>query len=124
MMWFTTLGISFMNITNNKGARTLPCGTPLVTNFQSELLSPITTLCFLLVRKSLTQFMIELSKPYVSSLTINDEWHTLSNALAKSSKIRITMLPLSIECFLYFLFVTNHLLIGLKISLIFLCIGY
>ena len=43
--------MSFIYDINRKGPRTYPCGNPLSTSHQLELLSPINTLCFLPIKK-------------------------------------------------------------------------
>ena len=53
---------------NSKGPRTDPCGTPLSTSHQLEQLSPITTRCFLPIRKALIQSINLQPKPYALSL--------------------------------------------------------
>ena len=67
-----------MNITKSIGPSTDPCGIPEVTSLQLEN-SPLTfTLCFLLLRKLLTQLHIFSLSPYFFSLYINLWCGTLS----------------------------------------------
>ena len=62
----------------------MPCGTLPFTNNQSDKTDPIFTLCFLFVRKSMTQFIKDLSILSNSMLFKRILWLNLSKALPKS----------------------------------------
>src|SRR5437867_2614344 len=83
---FTFSSISFINIINNIGPRTEPCGTPLVTSTQSNTHPLRTTLCFLPFNHSsihcLTLPCIPISCNLYNSLLCE----TLSKAFCKSKK--------------------------------------
>ena len=80
----TTSGRSFINIKNNIGPNTLPCGIPLVTFADFELLPSITTFCDLPVKNSFIQLCTFPWIPYPQSFFNSLWWGTLSKALRKS----------------------------------------
>ena len=54
----TDIGMSFMKVTNNKGPRTVPCGTPEHTGNGSLASWFTTTVCSLFVRKDLIHVLV------------------------------------------------------------------
>jgi hypothetical protein len=80
----TFSGKSLINITNNTGPSTEPCGIPLVTlcHFDTDPFS--CTLCLRLLRKFLTYTQVWLLIPYERSLLISLMCGTLSKAFIKS----------------------------------------
>ena len=60
----TYLGRSFMYARKSFGLRTEPRGTPVEAGTSSELIPLITTVCFLLSKKSLIQFKVYPLMPY------------------------------------------------------------
>ena len=101
-------GASLIKILNKVWLRTVPWGrpTPLFTSTTSQRkdcpFSPnALTACFLLLTKSITQSIVFVLIPIVSSLICIHLWHTLSNAIAKSHKIMSTGKSLSISLVTY-----------------------
>ena len=66
----TTSGRSFINMKNNIGPNTLPCGIPIVTFADFELLPSITTFCDLPVKNSFIQLCHFPWIPYPQSFLI------------------------------------------------------
>ena len=77
-------GRSFIKTKNSRGSRTMPWGTPDVTN---EVLEdcPIKTRCIRRVRNALIHCRTSPRIPKNCSLRRRHWWGTLSNALEKSS---------------------------------------
>jgi hypothetical protein len=66
----------FIKITNKRGPSTDPWGTPLVTFFQLEIFSPITTRWTLFYKKALHHFNMNDTKPKPSNFFNNLMWET------------------------------------------------
>ena len=79
-------GKSFIYIINSTGPITLPCGTPEITSFHSEIDSPRTTRWRLLVKNASIQSKILPDMPYLDSFSNNRLCGTLSMAFSKSRK--------------------------------------
>ena len=64
----TASGRSFINITNNRGPNTLPCGIPLKTGLKSEYFELTRTCCCLCKRKPSVQLSNSWEIPYDCNL--------------------------------------------------------
>ncbi len=81
---------------NNNGPSTDPCGTPLNTSSHSIIVSPITTLCRRFFKKLDSHLSRSSPKPYARAFPTSSSCGTVSNALAKSKRIKMTKYPLLI----------------------------
>ena len=77
-------GKSFVYILNSTGPITLPCGTPEIIFFHSEIDSPRTTRWRLFVKNASIQSYTLPEIPYLDSLSNNRLCGTLSKAFSKS----------------------------------------
>ena len=82
-------------IRNNNGPKIDPCWTPAFILAQAETWALSTTLCCLLLKKSIRMFNSLPEMPFCSSLKITPSCQTLSKALHISKKTLLTSIPSS-----------------------------
>ena len=78
---------------NNKGPRTVPCGTPDKTGAQSDFTPFTTTRCCLKQRKESIHFNVLPPIPYLNNLILRSSWGGVSNAFSKSN-MNVSTCPL------------------------------
>ena len=84
-----------MHKAKSSGPRTDPCGTPHFTSHIEESTPFITVNCFLLPRYDIKKLFACPRIPYLSNMSSNISWTTVSNAFVRSMKILMAQFPSS-----------------------------